>query len=137
MSRLGDIRIALAENLESITGIEASPYALANPTPPGFQIVPGDWRYDLAMQRGLDELSIIVQAFVAFTSDTDSQQLLDELLDPDGERSVKQAVESDPTLGGLVDDLQVTETTGYRVFQRSDNTAMLTADWNVTIYLGS
>lgn len=135
MSKLGAIREGLANNLSLITGLQCDPYALASPTPPGLQVIPGEIQYDQAMGRGLDIYNLTVQAFYAFTADIDNQQALDELLDPNGAMSVKDAIESDPTLGGEVDDLHVTDCSGYQIRTRPDNTALLTAEWRVTVYV--
>jgi hypothetical protein len=131
-----DIRLGLAENLRQLgndTGIQISPYALSSPTPPAIQILPGEILYDQAFRRGLDVLTLLIQAFVSFTSDIGSQTRLDELLDPTGAHSLKTAVESDSTLGNLVADVSVTNATGYRVAQGA-NGPILLCEWSVQVY---
>jgi hypothetical protein len=118
--------------LASVTGWQVSAYALANPTPPGMHIFPGEIQYDAAMRRGHDDITFTVQAFVAYAADIGAQKNLDVLLAPSGEKSVKAALEADLTLGGLVDDLTVTESTGYRLADRSSG-PLLTVGWTVEV----
>ncbi|MDG4784356.1 hypothetical protein O7626_00515 [Micromonospora sp. WMMD1102] len=48
--------------------------------------------------------------------DEAAQELLDALLAADGPSSVRAAIESDPTLGGLCSDLAVTGWSGYESY---------------------
>jgi len=47
--------------------------------------------------------------------------------------SIKAAVESAPTLGGLIDDLQVTRVSGYERFQLESGPDALGATWTVRL----
>ena len=138
MASFKQIREGIAANLATVqfaSGVrpQVSAAMLANPTPPGIQVFPGPLTYDLAFNRGLDTPTFVVQAFVAYSTDLGSQTLLDELCAPAGAGSIKSAVESDRTLGGLVAALRVTEMTGYRVAAVEAGT-LLVADWNVTVW---
>jgi hypothetical protein len=132
VATITQIREGLATNLATISGFQVSAYVLANPTPPAIQIMPGDITYDLALRRGLDEITMTVQAFVAFTADIGSQAKLDELLEPTGADSLKTAVEADRTLGGLVGDVHVLDASGYRVAQGT-NGPVLMCEWTVQV----
>jgi len=125
MATITQIREGLAANLAALNGFQVSAYTLSNPTPPAIQVLPGEITYDLAMHRGLDEVVMLVQAFVALSSDIGSQKRLDELLDPTGADSLKTAVESDKTLGGLVGSVHVTDATGYRTAQGANGPILL------------
>lgn len=138
---LTQIRTGLATNLQSLIGtseLQVSAYMLANPTPPTIHLYPGGQEtaieYDLAFGRGLDRWSFTVQAFVPLSSaDTDSQQTLDAYIAPAGAQSVKAALESDSTLGGLVANVNVVSCTGYRVYVREGGTPVLGAEWLVEV----
>ena len=132
MATITQIREGLAANLAALSGFQVSAYTLANPTPPTIWVIPGEVLYDKAMHRGLDEITMLVQAFVASTADIGSQTRLDELLDPTGANSLKTAVESDKTLGGIVGSVQVTDATGYRVAQGA-NGPILLCEWSVQV----
>lgn len=113
---MAEIRTGLAANLASLKalGFQVSPYLLANPTPPSIQVMPGEVTYDRAMHRGLDYVEIVVQAYVALSTDLGGQQKLDQLIAPTGAYSIKTLIESDRTLGDVVDDLHVTKCSGYQ-----------------------
>lgn len=137
MSTSFDIRQAIAHNLRaSIRGLQAQPYVMANPTPPSADVRRGPVEYDQAMQQGVTHWTMLVRVFVAGAADKGAQVNLDAYLSPDGDRSVKQAIESDPTLGGLVSDLQVTEASGeqtYTIDNRPD--PILGSEWTVEVWL--
>jgi hypothetical protein len=132
MATITQIRLGLKTNLDKLTGWQVSAYALANPTPPAIQILPGEVIYDQAMHRGLDQVTMLVQAFVQLAADIASQTRLDQLLDPTGPNSLKTTVEADPTLGGTVDDTSVTDATGYQVAQGA-NGPVLVCGWSVQV----
>lgn len=130
-----EVRTAIATALRVIPGLQASPYMLANPTPPAAHVLRGDILYDQAMQGGTHIWTMRVQVFVSLVSDIGGQMLLDEYLSPDGARSVKAAVEADRTLGGIVDDLHVTTASGEQVYVRDQSGQLLGSDWNVEVWL--
>src|SRR4029077_10195860 len=129
-------RQGLAANLSTLQGIQVSPYMLANATPPTVHLYPGgaagDITYDLAFQRGLDNWPFTVQAFVGLTSDIGAQALLDTFIAPSGSQSIKTVLESDSTLGGLVNDVTVVSCTGYRIYRRDGAAPVLGAEWHLS-----
>jgi hypothetical protein len=138
VASFADIRDGLAANLRALrfaNGVQPAvyPYMRSDPIPPGVQVFPGPLTYDLAMGRGLDQPTWIVQGFVAYSTDVGSQTLLDELCAPAGPASIKQAVESDRTLSGAVAGVQVTGMSGYRIAQ-SDTGTLVVAEWDVTVW---
>lgn len=128
MATLADIRAGLAANLGAIPSLQVSAYALANPTPPCVEIVPSLIEYDRALKRGADQWTVTVRVFVGLASDIGAQQRLDLHLASSGQDSVKEAVESDATLGGAVADLRVRSASGYRVY---GDGRLLGAEWEV------
>ena len=135
---LSAVRGDMAAALEGIEGVQVSPYALAQPTPPGIQIIPPGVTYDLAMHRGYDDWLFVVQGFVALTTDVGSQVLLDQMCAPAGVSSIKAALELDRTLGGIVQDLHVLDQSPGRVADYAGVSPMLLVEWRVkVIALGS
>lgn len=135
---LEQIRVALAANLTTLSGapanVQVSAYMLGNPQPPTLQVMgPDTIQYDQAMRRGLDYWTLIVQGFVGAIADIGAQVNLDQWLAPSGSLSVKTAIESDRTLGGHVQDLTVTDSTGYKVFQLDSTSQVLGAEWTVLV----
>ena len=137
-ANLAAIRAGLAANLNTLTGapgnVQVSAYMLSNPTPPTLQVMgPDHIDYDLAMQRGVDELAIIVQGFVGAITDIGAQTNLDLWLAGAGGLSVKAALESDRTLSGSVDDSYVESASGYKIYQLDSQAQVLGAEWTVRL----
>lgn len=134
MPSLEEIRAGIAANLDAIEGLQANAYELTNATPPTAFVVPVEVAYDRAMQRGFDLWKLRVTVLVGATTDIGSQKRLDRMLDPSGSESVKAAIESDDTLGGVVDDLHVTRASGYRQYPREGGVTALGAEWDVEVW---
>lgn len=64
--------------------------------------------FDTTMSRGSDDQNYIVQVFTSKASDRGQDSLYD-YCEGSGDRSIKAAMEADPTLGGLVMSADVTE----------------------------
>lgn len=128
------IRAALAVNLETIPNVQVSAYMLLNPTAPTIEILPDVITYDETMHRGMDDLRFILRAYAGVTTDRGAQILIDSMLEPTGSKSVKAATESDPTLGGIIDDLRVVSASGYRFFEVPGKGILLGCDWTVEIF---
>lgn len=120
-------------------GIQVSARPLANPTPPALYVRGGPIEYDKAFGRGHDEHELTLVAFVANVGDEVAQIRLDELMAPSGAGSVKQAAESDPTLGGIVNDLRVERCSGPVSYSFETLSAgpqrppVLGAEWTVRV----
>ena len=134
MADISTIREGIARNLERIRDIQVSAYMLASPTPPCIHIFPASIEYDRSMQRGLDIVNFTVEALVAFGLDQGGQIRLDRLLAPTGMQSVKESIETDRTLGQMVQDLQVERMSSYRVVSiPNQNDQALSATWLVSV----
>jgi len=127
------IRAALAAALaaEYSATWNISPYLLAAPNPPQIEIVSGAVDYDLAMGRGLDLIHYTVRAMVQHGSDLSGQINLDSLLDGTTATGMKAVLEADKTLGGVVEDLRVTEASELKVYPQGD---FIGIEWIVEIY---
>lgn len=133
MADIAAIRAALAANIGAIPDLQVSPYILANPTPPSAQVVPAAMEFDLAMHRGLDRLEFKVQVFAGVVSDIGAQKKLDLYRAGSGANSIKQAIESDKTLGGACQALQVTESTGPQLTIGEGGTVVLMEEFTVQV----
>lgn len=129
------IREAIATAVKSVTGVQASAYVLGSPTPPFVHVLRGPVVYDRAMGHGTHTWTMRVRAYVASVTDVGAQKLLDEFLSVDGARSIKAAIEADPTLGGVVSDLQVTEASGEQEFIRDQGGPLLGSEFTVEVWL--
>lgn len=134
--------MALSANLAALaktSGAQNSAYLLSNATPPTLMIMPGPpgggdfTEYHQAMGNGLETMTWTVRAEVAVNLDKAAQQNLDAFLDVNGGTSVMQAIESDKTLGGLVDDLIVRRSVAGLV-SAQDGSQKLAAEWEIQVY---
>lgn len=113
MARLTAIREALAEALEGIPDLQVSPYPLSSPEPPTAHVVPDALNYHQAMGDGAEEWTFRVQVFLALVDDIGSQRAADRFAD---DAVVKDALEVDRTLGGLISDL-IVDKAEYRLWE--------------------
>ncbi len=126
---------AIASNLrDSITGVQVLEYVSDQVVPPAIDIRRGLVDYDQALHGGTHRWTMLVRAFVATVTDKSAQARLDSYLDPDGGDSVKAAIESDRTLGGLVADLQVKTATGEQTYTIGQ-LQLVGSEWTVEIWL--
>lgn len=130
-----EVREALATGLDAgLDGWQVSPYPLSSPTPPMVEIGRrAPLSYDRAFQAGVADLPLVVRALVPFSTDVGGQRKLDALLAPD---AIKAVIESDTTLGGLVDDLHVSEVSGEQLFPRG-GANYLGCEWSVRVLISN
>jgi hypothetical protein len=128
------IRQALATAIKAGIGTswQVSPYMLALPTPPAVDVRPGLVSFDAAMAQGGDNLTFMVRGMVAWAADQATQARLDALRDR-GPTSIKALVETDPSLGGLVADLYVSEVGPYLQMIVEGQPPLLATEWTVEV----
>jgi hypothetical protein len=75
-----------------------------------------------------------LQVFVSENAgDIGSQQILDRYLSRTGPSSIKAALEDDLTLGGVISDLTVTQSSGYRQYMTQGRANVLGAEWTINV----
>jgi hypothetical protein len=132
MIKINQVREALGQNLSDITGIRIYDKIPDVVVPPCAVVGQLDFTFDIDNARGLDQASVDVFVIVQRISERAGQDKLDQLLAGTGSKSIKTALESDRTLGGLVNTLRVitaesgTYTTGDQEF--------LSYRYNVTLW---
>jgi hypothetical protein len=129
------LRAGIARNLGSIRGVHVSPYEIGSPNPPVIHVMTAEMNYDLAGTLGLHMQVFTVQALFSSADMETSQRALDPLVADSGTGSVKGAVESDTTLGGVCADLRVTSCTGQRRYIRENGAPLIGAEWTVEVYI--
>jgi hypothetical protein len=101
------VRDAIKANLQTITNLRVYDLIPDVIVPPCAVVGQLDFTFDIDNMRGLDQASIDVYVIVQRISERSGQDKLDLLLAGSGNGSIKTAIESDRTLGGLVDTLRV------------------------------
>jgi hypothetical protein len=133
MATVTQIRAGIATNLATITGLRTSALIPDAPQPPIAVVIPDSITYDTAFHRGMDMFMYTVTVIVGRASDRTAQTSLDGFCNPTGASSIKTAIETDRTLGGVAQTLRVTDMKMYGSMTIGD-TVYLTADFSVTVY---
>jgi hypothetical protein len=131
-----EIRAAFADALAAFyTDWQVSAYLKASPTPPCIDVMPAGVDYDSAMDRGSGLNTYIVRAIVTFGKDVSAQAKLDTLLDldPSASAAMKNAIEADRTLGGVVESLNVVSASEYKVYGTVNSGQLVGVEWTVVV----
>ena len=132
MTNIPGVRDALKNNLQTITNMRVYDTIPDIVTPPCAVVGQLDFTFDIDNQRGLDQASVDIYVIVQRISERTGQDKLDNFLAGSGTGSIKTAIESDRSLGGLVDTLRVisAESGTYT----SGDQSFLSYRYNVTIW---
>lgn len=108
MVALNDVRTGIEERLRTIDGMRIVEGAQINPPAAVVALAGEGISYHQAFgSGGLTELEMRVIVYVSSAYTRTARDQLDAYLDVSGDKSVKQAIEGDKTLGGVVHDLTV------------------------------
>lgn len=132
MATMGQIRTGLATNLAKINGLRTSSFVPDQVNPPIAVVIPQRITFDAAFKRGLNTFEFTVMVIVGRADERTAQNLLDGYCNSTGATSIKTAIESDRTLGGVVQDLRVTELRNIGPVVIGENT-YLTAEFIVSV----
>ena len=103
-----DVREGLKANLKEISDLRIYDIMPDVIVPPCAIVGQLDFTFDLNNSRGLDQVNVDVFVIVQRFSERSGMQNLDKFLAGSGNYSIKQAIESDRTLGGACNTLRVT-----------------------------
>ena len=126
------VRDALKANLQTITNMRVYDQIPDVIVPPCAIVGQLDFTFDIDNQRGLDQASVDVYVIVQRISERSGQEKLDLLLAGSGNGSIKTALESDRSLGGLVNTLRVISAESG-TYQTGEQT-FLSYRYNLTIW---
>jgi len=132
MLNIGPIRDALGTNLQTITGLRIYDTIPDVVVPPCAIVGQLDFTFDIDNARGLDQASTDIFVIVQRFSERTGQAKLDALLAGTGPGSIKTALESDRSLGGLVNTLRVISADAG-TYSSGDQT-FLSYRYNLTIW---
>ena len=105
---IGEVMRGLATAAATLTGVTTYDFFPFSITEPAFVITNVERPFDESYNRGLDRLQVTCGLLVSKTNDAESARSLYAYLAGSGPRSVKEALEADPTLDGACNDLNVT-----------------------------
>lgn len=125
------IRTALATNLGTISGLRTAAEIPDLPNPPIAVVSLDSVTYDQAYAKGMTSYTFTITVIVGRSAEREAQRKLDGFIST-GANSVKNAVESDKTLGGYAYDCRVVSMNSVGSVTISDTT-YLAADFTVTV----
>lgn len=128
---ISQIRTRLAANLATIPGLRTAAEVPDLPNPPVAIVALNSVSYDRAFAQGMTSYTFVITAIVGRAAEREAQRKLDAYISP-GANSVKNAVESDSTLGGYAYDCRVVSMDSVGSLTISDTT-YLAADFTVTV----
>ena len=130
---VSQIKTGLAANLATVSGLRAYAYQPDNVNTPFAWPLLDSIQYNGAMGGGLITHKFTVSVVVGRSAERTAQTLLDGYLSYKGATSIRQAIESDRTLGGVVQDLIVESANNISTLEANDAT-YLAIDFVVTVY---
>jgi len=113
MASVADLRTGIANNLATISGLRTAAKVPDDPKPPVAIVLPQSVTYDNAFQRGMTTYNFSVLLLVSRVSERIGQDSLDSWVSSTGSNSIKNAIESDKTLGGKAFDVRVSDVRNY------------------------
>lgn len=126
------MRDGIAENISTIAELRTSAEVPDNPSPPIAIVSLQSINYDQAFQGGLTRYIFTVTVIVGRTAERHVQRALNDYASTSG-RSIKEAVESDRTLGGSAYDCVVSAMTNIGAISLQGDITYLAADFQVTV----
>lgn len=132
MATIAQVRASLKDRLATITDLRANATEPASPNPPAAWPIPraGDYHAD---QGDTVTLRWVVRVVVNPGDINRGQTALDDYLSPTGSKSIRAAIEADPTLGGVAESVSVTGWGAYGLYEFGQ-VSLLGAEVNVEIY---
>jgi hypothetical protein len=128
---ISQIRTALATNLATIPGLRTASEIPDLPNPPIAVVSLDSVNYDQSFAKGMTNYTFTITVIVGRTAEREAQRKLDAYISP-GANSVKNAIESNKTLGGYAYDCRVVSMNSVGSVTISDTT-YLAADFTVTV----
>lgn len=135
MTEISQIRAGLVANIKTTIGSTAqvSPYRSHAPTPPTVMVMGFGEVKKVAM--GSWEINdFLVQGLAGSPTQESAQMRLDTWLSPLGATNIWTAIESDKTLGGIVNNATVTKCDGAQ-FIETPGGEVLGSTWHIQIEL--
>ena len=132
MASITAIRSGLATNLGTITGLRSGATIPDNVNPPYAIIAPSSVDYHRAFNNALSTYNFTITLVVGRVSERTAQNNLDAYCSPTGSSSIRVAIESDKTLGGVAFDTIVTGMRNYGSVTIGENT-YLAAEFDIAV----
>lgn len=133
-AKISDIANGLREALRQIPGLRVMDYLPDQVNPPMAVMSISDVTFHRAFSGGDCVYGFVVSLIVARASERIGQDRLDAFTSFDGPQSVRAAIESDQTLGGVCQTLLVERAGNIQTVTLADNVNYLSVDFTVTVH---
>ena len=130
---VSEITAAMKRALTAVEGLRISEWIPDQVNPPHATISLDGIDYHRSFAMGAPEHRFTVSVIVGRASERAAQLRLDSYLSATGDYSIRQALEDDQTLAGVVQSLIVTAASGIQIVTISD-VVYLSVDFSVTCY---
>jgi hypothetical protein len=127
------IQMGLQTALEIVPGLRVADHLPEQINPPVAVIQIQSVTYHRAMGGGLSEWDFVISVVAGRMGDRSAQRTLDDWMSWDGASSIRAAIESDKTLGGICDTLKVADMLNVRPVSLGD-AAYLSCEFNVLVH---
>jgi hypothetical protein len=129
---IATIRAGLGTNLSTLSGLRIATSLPEQVNPPQAVIALQSVTYDGALRGGLTTYTFMVTVLTGRMSERTAQSILDGYISP-GAGAIKNAIESDKTLGGSCYDVRVEAMSSIGSLTIGE-VNYLAADFTVTVY---
>lgn len=132
MSSVTELHQGLGKALRAIPRLRVSDHIPEQINPPHAIVTLNDIRYHQQMSQGLTEYRFYIVLAVGRIAERSAQHALDAHLSPTGDRSIRGALEADPTLGGVAVDVTLVRASNIQPVNVGDAT-YLTIEFEATV----
>ena len=129
---ISTIRDGLATNLATISGLRTKADIPDNPSPPVAVVSLNSVSYDQAFKQGVALYNFTITVIVGRVSERTAQARLNAYAST-GAGGVKNAIQSDKTLGGAAFDVRMQELTNIGAITLGEQ-SYLAAEFSVVVY---
>jgi hypothetical protein len=116
MATVQEIREGIDDRLATIAGLRHDPNVPGVINPPHAYVKRRQTTFGVSMD-GEDDVMFAVTVLVSWADQVTAQETLDEYLASEGAKSIKVAIDADPTLAGIVDYAHATVVEDDRIVQ--------------------
>jgi hypothetical protein len=133
MANISALRAGIKTNVSAISGLRVSDTIPDQPNPPQAILSLDSVDYNKAMNRGAALYTFTLTVMVGRQSERTAQAKLDSFAQDTGSASIKLAVESDRTLGGVAFDCICPALTSYGVVTIGD-VNYISGEFQILVY---
>lgn len=117
MASIKTLRDGIKTRLATVSGIYCHDTIPDDVYPPAAIVgMPSTLRYDFAFRSAVTKISFPIRLVVGRYTESESQDKLDDLCSADGASSIRNAIDTDPTLGGVAQSSRLVEARDFGVY---------------------